>query len=365
MTNFSCQPLAGVTVVDFSYLVPGPLATRLLQDAGAKVIRVVRSDGDPMINIPPLVDNTNAEHCLLVADKDLLIADLNSPSDQQKVHQLVAKADVLVEGFRPGVMDKFGFGYEQLKANQPGLIYCSITGYGQTGPNSWKAGHDLNFQAEAGLLGLSPGSVNSPTVPAALVADIAGGSYPAVINILLALINRDKTGLGCHLDIAMADHARTFLIQAQAYEEITQRDPKPSAEMLTGGSPRYALYATKDDRFLAVGAVETKFWQAFCDTLGLPINSNKETIAAAVKQQDACYWEEQFAQVDACTNVVKTVSESKCSEQANARGIYERKIYAPQGTVMSALSTPVAEVFKKPTEHIATTQVASNLNQPN
>ena len=177
---------------------------------------------------------------------------------------------MLVEQFRPGVMARLGLGYEAVRAINPRLVYCSISGYGQDGPRSQEAGHDLNYQARTGLLSLSPGTTGSPSVPPALVADIAGGSFPAVINILLALRRRDLTGEGCRIDVAMSDAMFTFAWLALAEGFATGRFPGSQENMLAGGSPRYALYVTADDKFLAVGALEPKFWAAFCHGIGLP-----------------------------------------------------------------------------------------------
>ena len=158
---------------------------------------------------------------------------------------LIERADILVEQFRPGVMDRLGLGYEEASALNPRLIYCSVTGYGQAGPRAQEAGHDINYQAVTGLLSLSPGSPEAPATPPALVADIAGGAMPAVLNILLALRRRDLTGEGAHLDIAMADAMFTFAWFGLAEGHATGRFPGAAENMLAGGSPRYGLYATR------------------------------------------------------------------------------------------------------------------------
>lgn len=351
------QPLSGTRIVDFSSLVPGPLATRILQDAGAEVIRVTRPEGDPMAAFPPLVDGVNVEHCLLIADKTPFAADLRDPADMDRVLDLIGSAGVLVEGFRPGVMDRLGLGYEALKAKHPGLIYCSISGYGQTGPNRLKPGHDLNYQAECGLLAMSPGTLESPSVPAALVADIAGGTYPAVINILLALLHRTRTGNGAHIDIAMADGAATFLLQPFARRQVTGRDPVPGSEMLTGGEPRYALYPTRDGRLLAVGAIEEKFWTAFCDTVGLPLDADHGQVRAAILQDTAEGWSRKFGNTEACVSVVATLSEALESEQFRSRGLADRKVEAPAGTLLDAVPTPVSPIFRRPVDYVPKTAI--------
>ncbi len=157
-----------------------------------------------------------------------------------------------------------------MRALNPRLIYCSISGYGQDGPRAGEAGHDINYIGNTGLLDLQPGPLAQPVVPPALIADIAGGSFPAVINILLALRARDQSGQGCHLDIAMTDAMFTFAWYALALGAAAGRFPKPGELPLVGGSPRYQIYPTKDGKLVACGAIEQKFWQSFTQAIGLP-----------------------------------------------------------------------------------------------
>jgi alpha-methylacyl-CoA racemase len=166
-------------------------------------------------------------------------------------------------------MARLGLGYEAVRAINLRLIYCSISGYGQSGPRSDEAGHDINYIGNAGLLDLQPGPVEAPVVPPMLAADVAGGSFPAVINILLALRARDQSGQGCHLDSAMSDAMFTFAWYALALGLASGKFPKPGELALVGGSPRYRIYATKDGKLVACGAIEQKFWLAFCKVIGL------------------------------------------------------------------------------------------------
>ncbi|HYF54369.1 MAG TPA: CoA transferase, partial [Salinarimonas sp.] len=233
-------PLQGVTVLDFSTLLPGPLATFMLAEAGARVIKVERPGGEDMRAFPPDVAGTSAPFAALNGGKEGLVLDLKDPAARERLRPLLREADVLVEQFRPGVMERLGLGYEALAAESPRLIYCSITGYGQEGPRAMEAGHDINYQAVTGLLSLAP------AMPAALVADIAGGAMPAVANILLALRQRDLTGQGSRLDIAMADAMFTFAWFGLAQGHATGRFPGAGENMLAGGNPRYGLYETAD-----------------------------------------------------------------------------------------------------------------------
>jgi crotonobetainyl-CoA:carnitine CoA-transferase CaiB-like acyl-CoA transferase len=265
------QPLAGIRVLDFSTLLPGPLATLLLAEAGAEVIKIERRGaGDEMRNYTPKFGADSVNFAMLNRGKRSVAIDLKEPGAVERLMPLVASADVLVEQFRPGVMDRLGLGYDALSREHPRLIYCSITGYGQSGPRAGIAAHDLNYAADTGMLALAAGADGAPVPPAALVADIGGGSYPAVVNILLALRERDRTGRGCKLDVAMADNLFAFMYWAIGDGQTAGAWPRPGKALVTGGSPRYNVYRTRDDRFIAAAPLEEKFWQNFCDVLGLP-----------------------------------------------------------------------------------------------
>ena len=181
------QPLSGLLVLDFTTLLPGPLATLMLAEAGAEVIKIERPGGEDMRHYEPRFDGESAMFAVLNRGKKSLVSDLKNAAQRAELVLLLQRADILVEQFRPGVMARLGLGYEAVKALNPKLIYCSITGYGQSGPRADEAGHDLNYIGYTGLLALNPGPVDKPVVPPALIADIGGGTFPAVINILLAL----------------------------------------------------------------------------------------------------------------------------------------------------------------------------------
>src|SRR5258706_9813417 len=201
----SMRPLEGIRVIDFSTLLPGPLATLLLAEAGAEVIKIERpGDGDEMRRFEPKLGADGVNFALLNRGKRSIAIDLKAPDALARLRPLIERADILVEQFRPGVMDRLGLGPAALAALNPRLIYCAITGYGQAGPKAAVAGHDLNYCADSGLLSLAAGSDGAPVVPAALVADIAGGAYPAVINILLALQRRAGTGNRCPPRVSVA-----------------------------------------------------------------------------------------------------------------------------------------------------------------
>ena len=188
------QPLAGIVVLDFTALLPGPLATLMLAEAGAEVIKIEPPGGEMMRTHSPYVDGHSVAIAALNRGKTSLMLDLKASDDRERLAPLLARADVLVEQFRPGVMDRLGLGYEHVRAVNPRIVYCSISGYGQTGPRAQQAGHDLNYIGATGLLALSPGPPDRPTLPPALIADIGGGTYPAVLNILLGLRQRGDPG---------------------------------------------------------------------------------------------------------------------------------------------------------------------------
>ena len=351
------QPLSGVLVLDFTTLLPGPLATLLLAEAGAEVIKIERTGGEEMRALPPYFDGMSAAFALLNRGKTSLALDLKDPADRERLEPLLHRADVLVEQFRPGVMDRLGLGFEALQRTNPRLIYCSISGYGQAGPRASEAGHDLNYIGATGLLALQPGPPDRPVVPPALIADIGGGTFPAVINILLALRQRDITGAGCHLDIAMADGVFTFAWLALAQAQATGRCPGPGELRLAGGSPRYQLYPTADGRLVACGALEPKFWETFCGAIGLAPDlandfadpeATRAAIAAIIADKPAAHWAPIFAAADCCATIVASLEEALQDPHFASRGLFAHVIAgaSTSGATMPALPVPVAPAFR-------------------
>ena len=306
------RPLEGCFVLDFSTLLPGPLATLLLAEAGAEVITIVRPDSEEM---PWLA--------ALGRGKQRLVVDLKNVHDRDRLQPLLERADVLVEQFRPGVMARLGLDYDRISADNPRLVYCSITGYGQSGPKSGIAAHDLNYIAETGLLSLSMGTPSNPVIPPALMADVAGGSYPAVMNILLALRERDRTGRGRYIDVSMSDNLFTLMLGRQ---------------VITSGSPRYRLYPTRDGRILAVGALEQRFWDTFCEIAGLDPALRDDArdpaattaaVAALVAADSSASWARRIAGRDCCCSIVATVEQAMADPHFIARGVFARGVHLP------------------------------------
>lgn len=349
------QPLAGVRVLDFSTLLPGPLATLLLAEAGADVVKIERpGSGDEMRSYEPKLGPDSVNFALLNRGKRSLAVDLKDARAVERVRALAARADVLVEQFRPGVMDRLGLGYERLRALNPRLVYCSITGYGQSGPRAQAAAHDLNYAAQTGLLGLAAGADGAPVVPAALVADIGGGAYPAVMNVLLALRQRDLTGAGCRLDVAMADNLFTFMYWAIGNGLAAGAWPQPGAELVTGGSPRYQVYRTADDAFVAAAPLEEKFWRAFCGAVGLDPAAHddardpaavKRAVAERIRARPASHWRGAFTDPDCCACVVQSVEEALADAHFVQRGLFARRLVAGDRQI-PALPVPVCAPFR-------------------
>jgi alpha-methylacyl-CoA racemase len=349
------QPLSGVLVLDFTTLLPGPLATLMLAEAGAEVIKIERPGGEDMRAYPPYFDGFSAGFALLNRGKRSLVLDLRKDEERERLMTLVSRADVMVEQFRPGVMERLHLGYEEARKVNPRLVYCSITGYGQQGPRAQEAGHDLNYIGNTGLLALQPGPTDRPVVPPALVADIAGGSFPAVLNILLALRQRDQAGQGCHLDIAMADAMFTFAWYALAVGQATGHYPGPGELKLAGGSPRYQLYPTADGKLVACAALEQKFWVTFAAAIGLEgklVNdladppATKAAVADIVAGRTSAQWRPLLAAADCCATIVATLEEALADPHFVERGLFAHRLAGASGETMAALPLPIVPAFR-------------------
>jgi alpha-methylacyl-CoA racemase len=343
-------PLDGIRVLDFSTLLPGPLASLILAEAGAEVVKVERPGGEDLRRYAPFVEATSVNFALLNRGKSCMEIDLRAEGAARRLLDLAPTVDIILEQFRPGVMARLGLGFEQWRAANPKIIYCAITGYGQSGPLASVAGHDLNFQARTGLLAQCIGSDGMPGMPALQAGDIGGGSWPAVVNILLALRRRDRTGEGCFLDVAMAENLLTFLFWGLAAGHATGQWPRAGGELFTGGSARYRIYATSDGRHLAVAPLEDKFWSAFCEVIALPARyrddaKDPSATAAAVAErlaaQPAEHWEALFDKADCCVNVVRTLEEAVRDLHFRARDAFRHKVSIP-GHVLPALPLPLA-----------------------
>lgn len=343
--------LDDILVVDFSTLLPGPMATLFLAEAGADVIKIERPGiGEEMRSYHPRWGTDSVNFNLLNRRKKSLAVNLKSPEATAGLRSILERADVVVEQFRPGVMDRLGLGYESISAFNPDIIYCSITGYGQSGPKSQRAGHDLNYIGDAGLLALSSGPLATPVVPPALIADIAAGSYPAVMNILLALRKRDRFGEGSKLDVSMADGLFPFMYWAMGDGQSADAWPGNGDALVTGGTCRYRLYCTADDRLVAAAPIEEKFWQLFVEAIGLEpeLHDDASTpeatlarIGEIIGSQPASHWQPVFSLADCCCSIVATVQDALLDPHFQGRGVFDGIVVNETGAEIVALPLPI------------------------
>lgn len=317
-------PLNGLRVIDFSRLLPGPYATLVLADMGADVLKVeAPRGGDYLRAFPPVLDGRKygARFGALNTGKRSIAVDLKKPQGVEIARELACGADVVVESFRPGVMERLGLGYEVLRAVNPGLIYCAISGYGQDGPYTHRAGHDLNYVAMAGVMGMAGPNDGPPELPAVQVADIGAGALWPLIGILSALHARHSTGQGALIDASMTDGSLGFLQMELAELLATGNHPNRGEAMLTGGQACYGVFETADGGYMTVAALEPKFWGAFCRAvqrpelmsrhLGTPekARATKALLAELFKTRTRAQWEATFAEVEACVEPVLSPSE--------------------------------------------------------
>ena len=317
--------LSGLRVLDLTRNLPGPFATRLLADLGATIVKVEPPEGDPARPLAALFEALNH-------GKECRSIDFRSSADLDRLRAWVQEADVLLDSFRPGVLQGLGLDAATLHALTPRLVMVSITGYGQHGPWAQKAGHDLNFMALSGVLD----QMRAPTGELALSnvqwGDLAGGSAMACIAVLAAVFEAQKTGQGRHLDVSMVHGLHAQLVMPKAtgamLAPLLGRRPGAGEDLLNGVLPCYNLYATLDGRHLAVGALEFKFWKAACEVFGRPdwvqrhwqrgqlpgspdCAALRAEVAQLVASQPLAVWSERFAQADACVTPVLTLDEAQ------------------------------------------------------
>ena len=327
-------PLSSLKILDFSTLLPGPFASLLLADMGAEVLRIESPSRMDLVRLLPPHDlGVAASHAYLNRNKRSLALDLKQPEAIELVKRLVQDYDIVLEQFRPGVMDKLGVGYEALRAINPKLIYVSITGYGQTGPYRDRAGHDINYLALAGLASYTGRRDSGPLPLGMQVADIAGGSLHGVIGLLAAVIQRQATGLGQQVDVSMTDCAFSLHAMAGAGYLAAGVEPEWESHVLNGGS-FYDYYRSRDGRWFAVGSLEPPFMQQLCQVLERPElaaqglapqpeaqQALKRELAAAFESRDFADWCARFADVDACVEPVLSLAEALQHPQMQARGL--------------------------------------------
>ena len=332
-------PLAGLRVLDLTRLLPGPVCTLHLADLGAEVIKIEGfehggvDDYARRMGLGAAPGEDSFFFRIVNRNKRGLRLDLKQPAGVEVFLRLAHEADVIVESFRPGVVDKLGVGYDKVKAINPRIVYCAITGYGQDGPWRDRAGHDLNYIATAGVLDQIGHAEGPPAIPNLQIGDLLGGALTAVMGILAAVIGAKATGQGRYVDASMTDatfaHAYTGLLSVLARGQTLPR----GVDDLNGGLPAYGLYRTQDGRFMAVGALEPKFWQVFCDAIGKPElkpfglargeegERTRRELEALFVSQPLAHWQTLFETVDCGVTPVLTFEEAMAHPQLQARGM--------------------------------------------
>jgi alpha-methylacyl-CoA racemase len=333
-------PLDGVRVLDLSRLLPGPVCTLHLADLGADVVKVedtAAGDYARSLGLAPTgegrapSDASSAFFRMVNRNKRSLALDLKASAGRDAFLRLAQRADVIVESFRPGVVDRLGVGYAAVAALNPRIVYCSITGYGQTGPYRDRAGHDINYLGYAGVLDQTGTSGGPPALSNLQVADLLGGAMNASTAILAALFGASRTGNGSHVDVAMTEGSLAHNIFALHAIETLGHVQARGTDLLTGGVPCYGVYATQDGRYLAVGALEGKFWRALCDALDRPDlvagqlatgragTLVRQQLAAIFAQQTQAHWIERLAGIECWVTPVLSLDEALADAQVRAR----------------------------------------------
>ena len=333
--------LCGLTVLDLSRLLPGPYCTMILADHGARVIAIedrrFRNE-----EIFPATVNRNKEHMTL---------NLKTDEGREIFYRLAAAADVVVEGFRPGVVQRLGVDYETIQKINPGIVYCAVTGYGQTGPLRGRAGHDVDYLAHAGVLDLIGEADRPPMIPGVQIADMTGGGLNAAVGILLALLARGKNGRGQYIDISMTDGAASLLSLQLHFRDVDGRSPRRGDSRLSHRYACYNTYETRDGRYIAIGAVENRFWQKLCVHFGVPEYAalqydegrRKEILAfvrSTIRKKTLAQWEEDLADIDACWAPVRTLEDVLQAPLFRERDMV-MEIKGEQGGTTTLLGTPI------------------------
>ncbi len=345
------HPLSGLRVLDLSRLLPGPFATLVLADLGADVVKVEDPEGGDYLRwMPPLVANQSGYFHALNRNKRSIRLDLKKAEGAAAFRMLARHFDVVVESFRPGVMDRLGIGWEVLKRLNPRLVLCSISGYGQDGPYRDRAGHDIDYCAVTGVLDLN-GPPDRPLPLGVQVADVAGGAWPAVAGILAGLHRRTLTGEGSFVDISMTEGVLSLLAMQHGGASARGRALERGREMLNGGSACYGVYRTKDGRFVALGALEPKFFARFCAVVGRPELAERqldgdgrgprEELEAIFASRTRDEWERLGDEHDVCLAPVLQGDEPVRNLQNLGRGSFLEIDTPWEGRRIPGLATPV------------------------
>ena len=325
------MPLEGIRILDLTRQAPGPYCTMLLGDLGADVIVVEEPPGAGRRMEMGMSERTQA-FWALSRNKRSVALNLKEPRAQEAFLRMAEKADVVLEGFRPGVVKRLGVNYDAVKARNERVIYCSLSGYGQTGPYAGLVGHDINYISIGGALGLIGTAGSPPAIPMNIIADFAGGGLYSAFSILAAVIARGQTGRGQYVDIAMSDGVTSLLAFPASQYFAAGMVPKPGVEMLNGGAPYYAVYETKDGKWLSIGCIEPWFWSELCKALYcedfIPQQMNREKhpeifeyMRTKFKEKTRDEWFEELRQRDICVGPVYSLDEVFEDSHVRARGM--------------------------------------------
>lgn len=343
------KPLAGITILDLTRLLPGPFATMQLADMGATVIKIEdKGIGDYARTMSHVRHELSQLFIAVNRGKSLLQLDLKDAADHAHFLKLVETADVVIEGFRPGVMDRLGLSWDVLKKTNPRLVMCAISGYGQDGPLTLQAGHDINYIGYAGMLAQNCDADGRPVLPNLQIGDLLGGAQSAVQGILAALLAAKMSGRGRFVDVGMTDAVFAHNIMPLLAVNQTGKSAAPARDFLTGGLPCYNVYRTSDDRYIAVGALELKFWHLCCDYLqrsdlkdrhwslgqaiggddAMAVKAELDSIFAERTLQD---WTAVFAEADCCVTPILSTEEAIRHPHFIARKMVQQASHATEG----------------------------------
>lgn len=343
----SSEPLSGVRVLDLTRLLPGPMCTLHLADLGAEVIKIEDTGAGDYARTLGMPDGRTAPVFLAINRNKLgMRLDLKQPAGVETFLDLARSAHVVVEGFRPGVVDRLGVGYEAVRAVNPAIVYCAISGYGQTGPYAPLAGHDLNYCSYAGFTDQNGDREADPVIPNFQVADILGGAVVPAMGILAALFDAQRTGRGRHVDVAMTEGVLVHNVQALSATARTGSVAPRGGDLLSGREGCYQIYRTADGRHMAVGALEGKFWHQVCEVVGRPdlethhwehggdpevaVRALRELFATRTQDE----WVEAFRGRDCCVSPVRRFDELVDDPQHVARGMFLRAPHPTAGEVL-------------------------------
>lgn len=314
--------LNGIKVLDLSRLLPGPYCSMMLADYGADVTKIEEPKiGDYARLGYPRIKGISARHLMLNRNKKSITINLKSEKGKEIFKKMAIEADVILESFRPGVMERLGLSYDEISKINPEIVYCSLTGYGQTGPYRDLPGHDINYLGYSGILGLIGERDGKPVVPGVQIADIGGGAFMALSGICMALLSRTQTGKGQYIDVSMMDGAISWQYVSASEYLATKNIPKKGNTRLTGKYACYDVYPTKDNKYLSVGALEDKFWRRFCELIGkekwISLKDGPKTVQDKLrqdltelfKQKDQKAWLELLQFEETCVGPVYDLEE--------------------------------------------------------